>query len=268
MRSRSLSRVCSRSGVCSFFRLRSFFSLCIILIFSLGTFCQLSNALVPETPSGTTPANRTIEFPWMSVATWNRMHAEDVLVAEHDQVDVLFVGDSITAGWDWHIWENQIKPLKPANFGIGGDGTGNLLWRLQHGAIGQLQPKLIVLMIGVNNFGLYHETPEQIATGVGAVVQQLQLAWPTSKILLNGVLPFEEKSNSPKRELVKKLNAIIATLGDDKHIFFKDYGPIMLQKDGNISTEIMRDFLHPTPKGYQLWADAMLPDIRKLLDQQ
>lgn len=265
MRSRSLSWVCSRSGVCSLFRLRSFSSLRIILIFSLGTFCQLSNALVPETPSGTTPAKRTIEFPWMSVSMWDRMHAEDVLVAEHDQVDVLFLGDSITAGWDWQIWENQIKPLNAANFGIGGDGTANLLWRLQHGAIGQLQPKLIVLMIGVNNFGLYHETPEHVARGVTAVVRQLKLAWPNSKILLNAVLPFEEKSNSPKRALVKKLNAIIAELGDGKHIFFKDYGATMLQKDGSISIDIMSDFLHPTSTGYQVWADAMLPDIQQLL---
>jgi lysophospholipase L1-like esterase len=193
------------------------------------------------------------------------MHAEDLLVAQYDHVDVLFVGDSITAGWDWQIWEKNFKPLNAANFGIGGDGTANLLWRLQHGAIGQLQPKLIVLLIGVNNFGLYNETPEQAAAGVTAVIKQLQLAWPTSKILVNAVLPFEEKANSPKRKMVKKLNAIIAKLGDDQQVFFKNYGAKLLQKDGSISVEIMADFLHPTAKGYQIWADAMLPDIQHLL---
>lgn len=234
-------------------------------VIALSALCHLGYAQAIQASAGTTPVKRTIEYPWMSVATWDRMHAEDVLVAEHDQVDVLFVGDSITAGWDWQIWEKNFKPLNAANFGIGGDGTANLLWRLQHGAIGQLQPKLIVLLIGVNNFGLYNETPEQAAAGVTAVVTQLQLAWPQSKILLNAVLPFEEKADSPKRAMVKKLNSIIAKLGDNEHIFYKNYGATLLQKDGSISPDIMADFLHPTPKGYQVWADAMLPDIKQLL---
>ncbi len=214
---------------------------------------------------GLIPAKRTLDHSWMSIADWDRLHAEDVLVADHDKVDVLFIGDSITAGWDGHLWEQHIKPLNAANFGIGGDGTGNLLWRLQHGSIGQLQPKLIVLLIGVNNFGLYNETPEQVAAGITAVVQQLQLAWPESKILLNGVLPFEEKASSPKRAMVKKVNRIIATLEDKQHIFFKDYGPALLQKDGSISPDIMADFLHPTTKGYKAWLEVMLPHIKQLL---
>lgn len=234
-------------------------------VIALSALCHMSYAQTAQVSAGTTPTKRTTEYSWMSVATWDRMHAEDVLVAEHDQVDVLFVGDSITAGWDWQIWEKNFKPLNAANFGIGGDGTANLLWRLQHGTIGKLQPKLIVLLIGVNNFGLYNETPKQAAAGVTAVVKQLQLAWPHSKILLNAVLPFEEKADSPKRAMVTKLNSIIAKLGDDKYIFFKNYGAALLQKDGSISPEIMADFLHPTPKGYQIWADAMLPDIKQLL---
>jgi lysophospholipase L1-like esterase len=232
---------------------------------TLALLCQFSSALSPLPPSGTTPTKRTIEYPWMSVSTWDKMHAEDVLVAQYDQVDVLFVGDSITAGWDWQIWEKNFKPLKAANFGIGGDNTGNVLWRLQHGAIGNIQPKLIVLLIGVNNVGALQETPEQAAAGVTKVVQQLQLAWPNSKILLNAVFPFDQAPSSGNRSKVKKLNKIIATLGNNKTIFFKDYGPSLLQKDGSISPETMADFLHPTAKGYQVWANAMTPDIHTLL---
>ena len=128
-----------------------------------------------------------------------------------------------------------------------------------------MQPKVIVLLIGVNNFGHLHETPTQIAAGVTKVVTQLQLAWPNSKILLNGVFPFDEKVTSPNRNKVKQLNTLIAKLNDNQHIFFKNYGPLLLQKDGEISAEIMGDFLHPTAKGYQLWATAMLPDIQQLL---
>ena len=232
---------------------------------SLALLCQFSSALSPTPTSGTTPTKRTVEYSWMSVAAWDKMHAEDILVAQYDQVDVLFVGDSITAGWDWPIWEKNFKPLKAANFGIGGDNTGNVLWRLQHGAIGNLQPKLIVLLIGVNNIGGMQESPEQAAVGVTKVVQQLQLAWPNSKILLNAVFPFDQAPGSDNRSKVNKLNKIIARLGDDKTTFFKDYGPLLLQKDGSISPDIMNDFLHPTAKGYQVWADAMTPDIQALL---
>lgn len=217
------------------------------------------------TPSATTPTPRTIEYDWMSVATWERMHAEDVLVAEHDQVDLLFVGDSITAGWDWQIWEKNFKPLKAANFGIGGDHTGNVLWRLQHGDVGNIHPKAIVLLIGVNNFGHLNESPAQVFEGVKAVVAQLQLAFPSSKILLNAVFPFEQDAKSPKRAMVKELNKKIATLGNNKTVFYQDYGNLFLEKDGSISKEILGDYLHPTPKGYQIWADAMLPTINELL---
>ena len=215
--------------------------------------------------SGTIPAKRAIDYDWMSVSTWDKMHAEDVLVAQFDQVDVLFVGDSITAGWDWQIWETHFRPLKSANFGIGGDHTGNLLWRLQHGAIGNLQPKVIVLLIGVNNFGHLQETPQQVAAGVTGVVSQLQLAWPNSKILLNGVFPYGQLAGEASRTKVKQLNKIIAKLDDGKTIFFKNYGPLLLQKNGDIAPDIMGDYLHPTSKGYQIWADALLPDLQQLL---
>lgn len=244
-----------RSGLTRFLSIASF-----TLAAATSQFSHATNV-----SGGLIPAKRAIDHSWMSIADWDRLHAEDVLVAAHDKIEVLFIGDSITAGWDWQLWEQHINPLKAANFGIGGDGTGNLLWRLQHGSIGQLQPKLIVLLIGVNNFGLYNETPEQVAAGVTAVVQQLQLAWPQSKILLNAVLPFEEKANSPKRAMVKQVNSIIAKLGDNQLIFFKDYGTALLQKDGSISPDIMADFLHPTPKGYQAWLNVMLPDIKTLL---
>lgn len=231
---------------------------CIVVVF-------FSSQALANTVSGGVPSKRTTEFSWMSVNTWDKMHAEDALIAQYDQVDLLFVGDSITAGWDWIIWQKNFAPHKAANFGIGGDHTGNVLWRLQHGAIGNIQPKVIVLLIGVNNFGHLNETPEQVANGVTKVVQQLQLAWPNSKILLNAVFPFDQDAKSPNRKKVKELNKFISKLQNKSSIVFKDYGPLMLQKDGSISPEIMGDFLHPTAKGYQIWADAMTPDILELL---
>lgn len=217
------------------------------------------------TPSGTNPTPRTKEFSWMSIDTWNKMYAEDIAVAEQGGVDLLFVGDSITAGWNWDIWQKNFAQYHPANFGIGGDHTGNLLWRLKYGHAEKLKPKAVVLLIGVNNFGHLNETPKQVAEGIKACVNLLRKIYPDAKILVNSVFPFEEQATSPKRTMVKEANALVAKLNDNKHVFVKDYGSNFLQPDGSISKEVMGDFLHPTAKGYQIWVDAMLPDIQQLM---
>jgi len=217
------------------------------------------------TPSGTNPTPRVKEFPWMSIDTWNKMYADDIKVADEGGVDLLFVGDSITAGWNQEIFHKNFAQYHPANFGIGGDHTGNVLWRLKNGHAEKLKPKVVVLLIGVNNFGHLNETPKQVADGIKACVSYLRKIYPNAKILVNGVFPFEEQASSPKRAMVKETNAIAAKLNDNKHIFVKDYGSIFLQPDGNISKEVMGDFLHPTAKGYQIWVDAMLPDIQQLM---
>lgn len=217
------------------------------------------------TPSGTNPTPRTKEFSWMSVDAWNKMYTEDIALADQGGVDLLFVGDSITAGWNWDIWQKNFSQYHPANFGIGGDHTGNLLWRLKYGHAEKLKPKAVVMLIGVNNFGHLNETPRQVADGIKANLVLLRKIYPDAKILVNGVFPFEEQATSPKRAMVKEANALVAKLNDNKHIFVKDYGSIFLQPDGSISKEVMGDFLHPTAKGYQIWVDAMLPDIQKLM---
>ena len=243
--------------------MRHITTLLLSLIFFVAS--NLSVADESLTPSGTNPTPRTIEYPWMSIDTWDKMFAEDIAVAEQGGVDLLFVGDSITAGWNRDIWQKNFGQYHPANFGIGGDHTGNLLWRLKYGHAEKLQPKVVVLLIGVNNFGHLHETPEQVFKGIKACVMQLRKLYPNAKILVNSIFPFEESALSPRRNDVKATNALVKKLNDNKHIFVRDYGNIFLQPDGSISKEVLGDFLHPTAKGYQLWVDAMLPDIQALM---
>ncbi len=244
----------------SLFSLRSFMAGLGLALISL-----LSYATEDLTPSGTNPTPRTIDYSWMSVESWDKMYAEDIAVAEKGGVDLLFVGDSITAGWNWDIWQKSFLPFNPANLGIGGDHTGNLLWRLKYGHAEKLKPKVVVILIGVNNFGHLNETPEQVAEGITANVKLLRKMYPDAKILVNGIFPFEENANSPNRTKVKKANALVAKLDNKKSVFVRDYGAAFLQADGSIAKDIMGDFLHPTAKGYQRWADAMLPDIHALM---
>jgi lysophospholipase L1-like esterase len=242
------------------------FALLLLTAF-VAQFACADNAPVVKTQSAcaTNPAPRTVEYPWMSIERWRGMHAEQVARAEKGDVDVMFLGDSITEMWPKAIFESNFGRLKAANFGIGGDHTGNVLWRLQNPAIANLKPKVVVLLIGVNNINLCDEKPEEVFSGIKAVVATLRKLYPSARILLNAVLPESKLPDSPARQRVVALNKMVATLGDDKQIFFHDYGPRFIGADGALSAALQPDFLHLSEKGYLIWVDAMRPDIERLL---
>lgn len=208
---------------------------------------------------------RTVEYPWMSIARWHEMNDGLKARAAQGDVDVLFLGDSITEMWDRSAWDSRFGKYRAANFGIGGDHTGNVLWRLKNDGMDKLRPKVVVLLIGVNNFGLCNEQPEQVTSGVKAVVAELRTLYPDARILLNGILPNGESANDERRAKAKAVNREIAALDDGRHVFFRDYGTRFLQPNGDIAKETMPDFLHLTPQAYVTWADAMAPDIEKLI---
>jgi lysophospholipase L1-like esterase len=210
---------------------------------------------------------RSVEFPWMSIERWNAINKDKTALAAKGNVDVLFLGDSITEGWPKSEWDSHFGQYKAANFGIGGDHTGNVLWRLQNGGMDKLRPKVVVLLIGTNNFGLCGEGPEQVYNGIASVVSSLRQLYPDAKILLNAVLPVEPNPDHPRRLNVAKVNRDVAKLDDGRHVFFRDYGPRFVQADGTISPRIMPDYLHLTEQGYKIWGDAMQPDIDRLLKQ-
>ena len=103
--------------------------------------------------------------------------------------DVIFLGDSITQGWEGQkAWPEYFGSFKPVNLGIGGDQTGHVLWRITEGhELDQLKPKAAVLMIGTNNTGGH--SAEQIAGGIKAIIEELKHQKPEMKILLLGVFP-------------------------------------------------------------------------------
>jgi lysophospholipase L1-like esterase len=202
-------------------------------------------------------------------------HDKFVEIAKRGRVDVLFLGDSITDGWggEGHsprakgteIFEKEFIPLKAANFGIGGDRTQHVLWRLQNGELEGIQPKVVMLMIGTNNSNGKDNTSEEIADGITAIVKEIHKRSPKTKVLLLGIFPRGPKPN-PQREKIKKVNEIIAKLDDGgKTVKYLDIGPKFLQEDGTLPRDVMPDYLHLSPKGYQIWADAVKGPIMELL---
>jgi len=216
--------------------------------------------------SSSEPAARKKEYPWMSTARWNQMHEANVKRVKEGNVDLLFVGDSITEGWGNNaVWQKNYMPLNAVNLGIGGDTTENVLWRLENGEADGITPRVAVLLIGTNNFGLEGHAPDAVAKGVAAVVQSLRKKLPTTKILLLAIFPRDEKPNTDTRKKIKAANDQIVKLDDRKNVRFLDIGPKLGNPDGSLSKEIMPDFLHLSEKGYQIWADAMAPLLKELM---
>jgi lysophospholipase L1-like esterase len=200
-------------------------------------------------------------------AGWFRRHESFVRRTVQGQVDVLFLGDSITQGWEGagkEVWKERFAPLKAANFGIGGDQSQHVLWRITTGTELQgIEPKVAVLMIGTNN--LRGHTVEQIAGGVTAIVQELRKQKPAVKVLLLAIFPRSEKPDAPERDKIKKINEIIAKLDDGQHVRYLDIGGKFLEPDGSLTRAIMPDFLHLSAKGYTIWADAVEPVVKEML---
>ena len=185
--------------------------------------------------------------------------------AKRDGADLVFDGDSITDGWHGagrKVWDQNYGQLHAANFGIGGDRTEQVLWRLEKGRAAGLHPKLIALMIGTNN--IYGNTDEQIAEAVAVIVHKYQDLCPEAVILLQAILPRAEKPTDPVRAKIKGINATLAKLADGKKIVYVDFGDKFLQPDGKIPADLMPDFLHSSAKGYEIWADAIRPEIEKV----
>lgn len=193
-------------------------------------------------------------------------HLEILKQTQLKQCDVAFLGDSITHWFDKDLWAKHYEQLNACNFGCAGDRTGNLLWRITQGK--ELQghsPRLFVVMIGVNNLWRNGNTPEEIVEGVGAVVATLRDRFPQAKILVLGVLPTDPDPQAEIRRQVKAINMGLTRLREGRTVRFLDFGPKMLAADGSIPVDIMKDGLHPTAKGYQIWMDNVNPVLFDML---
>jgi lysophospholipase L1-like esterase len=151
--------------------------------------------------------------------------------------------------------------FNPANFGVGGDRTENVLWRLQNGELKGRSPKVIVLLIGTNNQG--RNTAEEVAVGITAVVQALRTGCPKSRILLLGVFP----SRGTAVEKTDAVNAIVARLDDKNMIRYCDVGSHLLDNDGKLLDGVLSDPVHLTRKGYEIWAEAMNPLLAETMEK-
>lgn len=229
-------------------------------------FLMLFSLLFAAEPAPTVitalaPAERLAE------AWWKDRHEAKKPLAAQGGHQLVFIGDSITQGWESHgkaVWEKYYAHRKALNLGYSGDRTEHVLWRLTHDELKQVDPALFVVMIGTNNTGHRKEPASQTAEGVQAILKLLQAHSPKAKILLLSIFPRDEKPDGKLRVQNDAINAQIKTFADGDKIHWLDMSPTFLAPDGTLPKEIMPDFLHPQAMGYEKWALAMESEIARL----
>jgi lysophospholipase L1-like esterase len=206
-----------------------------------------------------------------------RRHDAYVAKAKAGNIDLYMLGDSITDNWGnsplyRDNWNANLGGWKLGDFGVGGDRTEHVLWRIQNGELDGVSPKAIVLMIGTNNLPanpqMIPNTPEEVASGIKAILTVLKEKQPQAKILLLAVFPrADARAGADIMDKIDAVNKIIASYDDGKQVKFLNINDKLLVGQAKMTKDIMPDLLHPNNKGYQIWADAIRPTLTEWLGE-
>jgi arylsulfatase A-like enzyme/lysophospholipase L1-like esterase len=214
---------------------------------------------------GINPATATAQRD--NVGWWKKRHHEKSVLAQKGGHDLVFIGDSITQGWESEgkaVWDEFYGSRKALNLGFSGDRTEHVLWRIMNGELDNVDPKVIVLMIGTNNTGHRMDRAEHTASGIRRILDVLQDRKPNAKIVLCSIFPSGEKPDHQWRVRNNEINQAIEKFADGDKIVGLNMDSRYLDGEGNLPKSIMADALHPGAEGYKMWADALEPILVKL----
>jgi lysophospholipase L1-like esterase len=209
-------------------------------------------------------------------------HEELLEKAHHGRIDVYFEGDSITRRWGatdpqyadlLANWRQNFFGWNAADFGWGADRTQNILWRLENGELDGVNPKIIVLLAGTNNIGASVAAGSEdakvadVTRGVAAIVEAMRRKAPQSVIVLMGITPRNDRGTAVVAT-IDRINANLAKLADGLQVRYVNINDRLADKDGKLFPGMMRDGLHFTAQGYQVWADALKPIFTEILGER
>lgn len=219
----------------------------------LRKFYQVNSAIIPTTRG--------------DEAWWKKRDREKTNLAKQNKYDVVFIGDSITQGWEGagkQAWEKHFAPMNSLNLGFSGDRTEHVLWRLEHGQLGPSQPRVAVIMIGTNNTGHRMQDPQETAAGVQAIVDRVLQHSTKTQVLLLGVFPRGENSLDAMRLNNVAINDYLSRMDQNDRVHYQDFSNLFLTADGTLPRDVMPDLLHLNEEGYRRWAEALAPLIQDL----
>jgi beta-glucosidase len=236
--------------------------------FSRVTVLWLATLLV--TPAAL-PHSTITPVPRPDSGWQNRHKAMNQKVAElGEKAAVIFIGDSITQGWEGEgksTWQHYYTHRNAINLGIGGDRTQHVLWRLNNGNLEGLKPKAAVVMIGTNNSNGEDNTPEQIVEGVTAIVRKLRTTLPDTKVVLVAIFPRGENFNAQRGKILQ-VNQVLRRLADNRNVFWQDIGHQFVNEEGCIPAALMPDYLHLSRRGYEIWAEAIETRLSSIIGDE
>ena len=219
-------------------------------------------------PYGLEGKSHTAIIPAPQQNWWNVRHEQVLERIKKGNVDLIFIGDSITHGWEnagKQFWDKYYTTRNAVNMGFSGDRTQNVLWRLNHGEIDGISPKLAILMIGTNNSNGNDNTAEEIAVGIKAICWKMQQKLPKTKILILAIFPRGARPSS-QREKNDRASELASQIADGEMIHYLNINEKFLEDDGTLPKDIMPDLLHPNEQGYKIWAEAIEPKIAELMN--
>jgi lysophospholipase L1-like esterase len=205
----------------------------------------------------------------------NSQIAHEQLLAKARQggIDVYFVGDSIVRRWgatDYpHFlanWKENFHGWNAADFGWGADSTQHILWRLENGELDGVNPKVIVILAGTNNVGSAPGDDAKVTDvteGIRTLLDVCRAKAPRATIVLTAIFPRND--NLAVVPTINRINENIAKFADGKAVRFLNVNDKLAAKDGTLFEGMMVDKLHPSLKGYQVWADGLKPILTELL---
>ena len=199
---------------------------------------------------------------------WTKRHQSFNKRVAQGNCDLIFIGDSITQGWEGRgkkVCAKHYTKRNAVNLGIGGDRTQHVIWRLDNGNLHRIKPKAAVIMIGTNNSG--SNSSQEIADGVEVIVKQLRKKLPETKVLLLGVFPRGANKADKRRQVNEGANATFKKIADGKSVHYLDIGQKFLKEDGTLPREIMPDLLHLSEKGYTIWAESIEAKLKELMGE-
>jgi lysophospholipase L1-like esterase len=254
-----------------------------------GAMEPLLSQLMGDSSRDTAVADNTAIIPISKLENdsydWWARHGEVLRIKDSVDPEIVLVGNSITHFWgglpqlrsaDGRLrqpngprsWAGLFNPYRVLNLGFGWDRTQNVLWRLDHGELDGLHPRLVIINIGTNNTSQTEHarmnTAPEIVEGIRAVCQRVRSKAPGARIILMGIFAREEKPSHPRRILINATNKLLEAWAKEENITFLNLSDKFLAPDGTMLPGLTSDFTHPTDKGYQIWADALRPFV----DQQ
>ena len=239
---------------------------------------SLDNEISSNTAIVPVPKLENDSYDW-----WNR-HSDVLRIKDSVNPEIVLVGNSITHFWGGEprlryadgkprvpngpkTWDSLFHNYRVLNLGFGWDRTQNVLWRLDHGELDGLHPRIVVINIGTNNTSQTSQarknTAPEIVEGIRAIFIRVRSKVPDAKIVLMAIFPREQNPDNPRRVLINEINKQLETFANEQKITFIDISHKMLAADGTYLPGMTFDFCHPTEKGYQIWADG----IRSLISE-